>query len=74
METIHANTLSLWHRRLPVGHDNDREVAIGLARRMGSILVEMSASEKAGHVSIGSITSDTTETVRSQLDTFLQVA
>jgi hypothetical protein len=58
METINAYTLSPWHRRLPVGHDNDPEVAIRLARRMDGILVATSTSGKADRISIGSIARD----------------
>jgi ribonuclease HI len=59
METINAYALSPWHRRLPVGHDNEPEVAIGLAKRMDGILVATSASGKAGRISIGSVVRDT---------------
>jgi hypothetical protein len=56
---LNAYALPPWHRRLPVGHDYQPEVAIGLARRMDGILVATSASGKAGRISIGSIVHDT---------------
>jgi hypothetical protein len=59
METINAYALPPWHRRLPVGHDNEPEVAIGLARRMDGILVAVGASGEADRISIGSVIRDT---------------
>lgn len=49
---IHAVAL---HRRLPVGHDDNPKVAIGLAEKRNGILVATSASGKAGRVSVGSV-------------------